>query len=112
MAQTFVPQSSPPNRPWGIYIAAGLAVLTVLGLTNPDQKACSHYAAEKLKHKICEQKSVAGVFCPVIIPLPNAVTASGTSLHTYRKNYLLLSVYHTKFIDTEVQTVGIAGQCF
>lgn len=112
MAQIFVPQPSPPRRSWGGYIATATVVaLTVLGLTNPDQEACSYYSGQKLKAKICEQKSVTGVLCSVIVPLPTAAIALTASTHTYRDNYLLFSIYRTKFMDTEVQTLGIAGRC-
>ncbi|MGV0025340.1 DUF4359 domain-containing protein [Phormidesmis priestleyi] len=116
MAHIPMPQFNtvPPKRPWGMLFVAGLG-LTLLGVTNPSQANYSSYAAWSLKENTCEQKPLSPIvqaICPVIASLPNGLTAQFISQYTRRDNYLFFSIYHTKFLDAEVQKVGIAGHFF
>jgi hypothetical protein len=116
MANIFVPQSptSPPKRSWETVLLVGLG-LSALALSNPSPAKYADYAAWKFKSTLCEQKppiSKLSAICPILVPLPNSIAAQGISGYTHRTNALFFSVYHTKILDMEVHTFGIAGMLF
>jgi Domain of unknown function (DUF4359) len=83
-----------------------------LVVTNPKQEAYVEYLWWKLQENSCDRNSPDReilIACNLLQPTPKEIGKTFIKGYVRRQNYILFSVYTTRFLGMKNSSVGIGG---
>lgn len=109
------------------WLGKGVIVLAILGAimggTNPPREEYVHYASGKVadlaKSEMCKESDITNYLggfgqdllktCETGFDLPQSVIKAVINNSTRRQNFVIFSIYTTRVLDYEYQTIGAFG---
>ena len=88
-------------------------IVTLMAFTNPSKATYAEYLTWTLQNHNCILEKLpnnALTTCVTLGLLPDSVMQKVFEAYSYRKNYILFSVYTTDLAGLKHRSIGIAGQ--
>jgi Domain of unknown function (DUF4359) len=87
-------------------------ISAILTATNPQEEDYFAHLVRSLKESVCYTESLqvlSDATCSFLKIVPRQMFNDAIADYTYRRNYVLFSIYTTEFGEIELRYVGICG---